>query len=112
MPRHNRRKRANIANLSARWSISNKRFCPGPDSEVLDSEIPDSEVPDILNQVNTPPSDSVSVCLKCVEHDQKTFVSTETQTLESYKNSTHIDWLVFYLFILLLGLRNRKLNMH
>ena len=76
------KKRAALANINIRWSNANKRSYPEPDS---------FEVPDIDNQ---DVRDPVSVCSNCAKREQKTYVRAETQTIESYRNYTHCDWLV------------------
>ena len=72
------KKRAALANINIRWSKANKRSYPEPDS---------FEVPDIDNQDNA----YVLFCSNCVKREQKTYVCAETQTIESYKNTTRGD---------------------
>lgn len=84
MPRPNARTRAN---LNIYRSKANKRLCSEPDS---------NEVPDIDFQHNVDFCYSDLACLICAEREQKTFVCSGTQTIESYKNSTHLDWFLFY----------------
>lgn len=86
MTRRSARKRAAQAANIARWQNTSKR------SRL---ELAICVVPDIDNQLNENLTDSAPVCQDCAERNQKKFVSVETQTIESYKNSSILDWFVF-----------------